>query len=99
MASKSFIDRGGTEAEYEILKALYSTGRKEPQDFTFRPPALPGLSFFVESPRVGIRVGFSDAAQRLLDISRGLRAPRVEVISERDALSDGKGALRAAIGG
>ncbi len=100
MPSQSFIDRGGSEAEYELYKALYSTGRKEPQDFVFRPPELFDLSFLLFSPRVGIKIGTEDnATSRLLEISMGLVAPRVEFISEGEALSDGRGALLAAIGG
>lgn len=99
MASQSFIQRGGSEPEYQIYQALYSTGRKEPQDFVFRPPETPVLSFVVFSPRVGLRVGQESATERLLMDSLGMAAPRVEFIDEGAALSDGRNALLSALGG
>lgn len=95
MATQQFIDRGGTEAEYSIYQALYRTGRKEPRDFVFNPPGVP-LSFVVSSPRVGLRIGEVTAAQRFQLASTA--TPRVAVISEQDALSNGSFALSRALG-
>ena len=99
MASQSFIERGGSEPEYEIYKALYSTGRKEPADFVFKPAVSNDLSFLVFTPRVGIKLGQEDATARFLLDSMGLIAPRVEYINPAAAIADGRSALLSAIGG
>lgn len=96
MASRSFQDRGGNDAEYEIYKALYSTGRKEPADFVFDPPES-DLSFIVFNPYIGIRVGAERAVDRFLYAATD--APEIVYINPNEALSDGRGALLSAIGG
>ena len=97
MASLSFTRRGGSEAEYQIYKALYSTGRKEPRDFMFKPPGTNDLSFLVDAPRIGLKVGVRDGASLLTDVGGGM-VPRVEYIGEASALNDGRSALSAALG-
>lgn len=46
------MERGGTPEEYEVYRALRSTGRTEPQDFHFES----GRGFTVNSPRMYLRV-------------------------------------------
>jgi hypothetical protein len=96
MASQSFIRRGGSEAEYQIYRALYGTGRKEPQDFVYAPPGFTRLSFMLYWPRMGLKVGPRDVTTQLLGHAD---AGRVEFISPAAAIADGRGALLAAIGG
>lgn len=98
VASRTFIERGGTEAEYEIYKALFSTGRKEPDDFVFRPSESTDLSFLVAFPNVGLKIGDANTAERLLMDSIATLAD-VKYIDEQRALSDGRGALSEALGG
>lgn len=99
MATDNFTDRGGTEPEFRLYKAILSTGRREPRDFMFRPPSDPSLSFLVSSPRVGIRVGgFGDGRDQLFSRQAGV-SPRVETVAESRALSDARGALTQVLGG
>ena len=99
MATDQFIDRGGSEPEFRVYKALMSTGRREPRDFIFKPPSDFTLSFLIASPRVGIRVGgFGDGRDQLFSQQAGADA-RVETIQESRALSDARGALTQVLGG
>lgn len=50
------VERGGTEQEYQVYRALRSTGRTEPRDFRFEA----GRGFTVSSPRLHVRVQESD---------------------------------------
>ncbi len=93
MPSESFIARGGSDAAYEIYKALYASGRKEPRDFRFKPSASSAAPF------VGIRLGEGSETDRLLAKAENPMVGRIEFISEAAALSDGRGALRRALGG
>ncbi len=93
MPPDSWKRRGGSDAEYEIYRALWSTGRKEPQDFFYNG------RFTLTSPRMLIDVVprfESDNVRQLTGIASGLRYERV---SEAEALSNGRAALQRAIGG
>lgn len=99
MATDQFTDRGGSEPEFQLYKAILSTGRREPRDFMFRPLSDPSLSFLVSSPRVGIRVGgYGDGRDQLFSQQAGI-SPRIETINESRALSDARGALTQVLGG
>ena len=100
MASQAFRNRGGSEAEYRIWRALYSTGRKEPEDFVFNGGGQSGPSFFVFSPNVGLRIvnvfDLDAGLDTLQSASSGLD---VKLIQENEALSGPDRAVRVALGG
>lgn len=94
-----WADMGGTEAEYNIYRALYATGRSEPMDFTYQPNQPMGAEFTVSSPAVGLKVvpGYrpSRAKDELVKQQAGVR---VEFIPENDAITSPDSALAQALG-
>ena len=99
MATDNFTARGGSEPEFNVYKALLSTGRREPADFVFRPLVDRSISFIVNSPRVGIRVGTATDGIDLLRTQQFTTVGRVETISDSVALADAPAALSRVLGG
>ena len=89
-----WAEQGGTEAEYGIFRALYATGRQQPEDFVYQ-----SNEFVVFTPAVGLKVTAGYRPNRARDeIEKQQAGMRVEFIPENEAIANPDTALARALG-